>query len=291
MPNHLLRDKLSLASASKQVLGIANDLENNQDIQAARLHIKEASTFWEKRLGNKYPSIKLFKDCKAVSKILLVIKLNSVAKELAEESEKISIEGEYAVKVISWVNTNDLMYRYGSDKKAMIKRDSRNDEWKDSSVVSNKDLDQFLIYDVVFPCQWEIIETPVGLSDDEVCEILDAEGWIPEEPTDLDLAYIQENSEEYDDDPLDDLLDSILDSLCTMRDMARSGKFDCQTIKQASHSLFKEKMIDSLVLFGSEMVSQYCQYLGWIVISDIEGTLDNYVSYYQWCIDHLEQLD
>ena len=122
-------------------------------------------------------------------------------------------------------------------------------------------------------------------------DIIDAEGWIPEEPTDLDLEYIQENSEEYEDDPLDDLLDSILDGLCTMRDMARSGKFDCQTIKQASHSLFREKMIDSLVLFGSEMVAQYCQYLGWIVISDIEGTIDNYVSYYQWCIDQLEQFD
>lgn len=126
---------------------------------------------------------------------------------------------------------------------------------------------------------------------DEPVTIADSEGWIPEEPTDLDLAYIQENSEEYEDDPLDDLMDTILDALCAMRDMASSGDFDCPTIKQASHSLFKEKMIDSLVLFGSELVAQFCQYLGWIVVSDIECTVENYVTYYQWCIDQLEQLD
>ena len=165
MSNQLLRDKLSLASASKQVLGIANDLENNQDLLSARDDIKKASAFWEKRFGNKYPSIQLFKNCKAKSKAELINNLYAVSKEIAEESEKINIDGEYAVKIISWVNTNDLMYQYGSGKKAMTKRDTRDDGCKDSSVISNKDLDQFLEYGIVFPCQWEIIETPVGLSD------------------------------------------------------------------------------------------------------------------------------
>ena len=169
MTKQLLIEKLSLVSASNQALEIANDLEKDQDLISARDRIKKASTFWEKRLGDKYSSIQLFKNCKAISKILLVIRLHAVAKELAEESTKIEIIGDFTIYPNSWVNNNDLMYRYGSDVMAMRKRDSRGDIWQDSTV-SNKDLDQFIKYGVIFPCHWQIVENSTTV-------ITNAYGW------------------------------------------------------------------------------------------------------------------
>ncbi len=271
MTKQLLIEKLSLISASNQALEIANDLEKDQDLISARNCIKAASAFWEKRLGDKYPSIQSFKNCKAISKILLVIWLHTVAKELAEESTKVEVNGDFTIYPNSWVNSNDLMYRYGSDVMAMRKRDNRGDDWQESTI-SNKELDQFLKHGVIFPCHWQIVEN-VPISDESVT-IADSEGWIPEDPTNEDLEYIMGNSgapegEEISCNP--DIAQLLSEGF---NDLADLVKYSLSGMQSMSELIYAEYMKTALDQFSGGVVAEHHIYFTWLLLTDIDTKED-----------------
>lgn len=121
----------------------------------------------------------------------------------------------------------------------------------------------------------------------EPVTIADSEGWIPEEPTDLDLEYICDNV-----DPSDNqypecnkkMSNLLIDCFANLLEVVNVQIYDIDTIKRLSDHHYKGFMVNALSDFEAGDIIHHHMYISWLSIPETLDTRESIIEYINDCL-------
>ena len=123
---------------------------------------------------------------------------------------------------------------------------------------------------------------------DEPVTLADSEGWIPEEPTDLDLEYIYDNDVDHNDNQYPECNKKIscllIDCFANLLKVANVQIYDIDTIKRLSDHHYKGFMMNALSDFEAGDIIYHHIYISWLSIPETLDTRDSIIEYINDCL-------